>query len=224
MRNLLVAVCVLVAASCGGGDKKPKEAKKAKPPTPALRAERLCEAGCARNLRCDEEEMKPCMHTCRLDRTGRMHVYRPRFVFAYADCLDKLPCDKDAGRCQAVAVATVMEEPEDEAEDKSDDKAKKGDGKKKDTKKKDAKKDKKKSKKKKDPEAEKKRKREAEAAVVARALYQRCHDRRIGCDATWDSRCTAVAALNDGGRERSRECLGLPCTQIRRCLQDAVSW
>lgn len=216
MRWLVLSLLMLVV-SCGG-DGDTKKSKQGKPPTLAQRADRVCVAQCAREQRCRDDGGEECLHSCRQERARRLHVYRSRFVFAYADCLDRLSCDKDVGRCQAVAVAEVMADPPDDTVDEAEDGAGGGapaKGKKPKPKPK---------KKKKDPVAERKRLEEVAAAEVARELYQRCHDRRIGCGESWDDRCNAAAALNDGGRERVRACLGLPCTQIRRCLQDAVSW
>ncbi len=247
---LLWASLLVVAASCGGDEKQ----KEPKTPTAAERAERVCKATCARNMRCDEgDDEEPldeqdCLWACRRDRTARMHVVRHEFASAYADCLDQLGCKEDPTRCREVAIATLLLGPEEETD--ADDAAKKakgaGDGasdageapkdeerdadeapngdKKGPSAKKAAKKDPRAKKDKKDPKAEKKRKEAEAAAVTARELFRRCHDRRMSCDETWDERCNAAVALNDGGRERVRECLRLPCSQIRRCLQDAVSW
>lgn len=227
-RWLSLALVFALAACAGDGGKK-KEAKEAEPKSPMERVERLCQAACARGLRCDEAPVDTCLASCRLEKAPRMHVFRAKFVFAYADCLDKLGCTKELDRCREVAMATVMEDPDERAKRE----AKKDETKDEDdetTEEKPKKKLKKKLKKQKpDPVAEKKRKREAAAAEDARELYRRCHDRRIGCDATktdsaWDDRCDMAVALNDGGRERVRECLREPCGQLRRCLQDAVSW
>lgn len=218
---LLIAIC-----ACGGDDKKKKEAKEAKPKSPMERVERLCQAECARELRCEEEAIDTCLSSCRLSKSPRMHVFSAKFVFAYADCLDALGCKKDLRLCREVAIATVMEDPIERAkkdakkaqDDESPDEEKKGDEKE------GAKKKKAKKKPKPDPAAERKLARDAAAAEEARDLYARCHDRRIGCDATYGERCDLSVALNDGGRERVRKCLARPCGQIRRCLQDAVSW
>ena len=219
MRWLVMGVLVLVACGSEGDTKK---TKKAKPPTLAQRADRVCVAQCDREQRCGDDGATGCLDSCRQERARRLHVYRSRFVFAYADCLDRLACDKDVGRCQAVAVAEVMADPVDETEDPEAGAGGKADAKDKADAK--GKGPKPKKKKKKDPEAERKRLEEVAAAEAARELYQRCHDRRIGCGESWEDRCNSAAALNDGGRERVRACLGLPCSQIRRCLQDAVSW
>ena len=225
---LAVSLAVPLAVSlagCGGDDaktKKAKEAKVPKPASPAERAEVICQADCTRGARCDDTETEPCLKRCRQDLTRRMHVYRPRFAAAYADCLDRLPCSQEIGRCQVVAVATVMEDPDADAKKAEKEKADKEKKAKQDG-------DKKKKKpdvppKKKDPRVEKQKAEQREAARVARELFSRCHDRRVACDGQWEERCNAAAALNDGGRARVRACLAEPCDQVRRCLQDAVNW
>jgi hypothetical protein len=102
-------VLLLVALLACGGDDAAKKGKKKpeKPPTPAARAERLCKARCARERRCDDRDMDACLEACWRDRTGQMHAYQPKFVSAYADCLDKLACDKDVEQCRDRAVATM---------------------------------------------------------------------------------------------------------------------
>jgi hypothetical protein len=90
--------------------KKSKKAKKKKKPkrlTPAARVERLCKARCARANRCDDREVEGCLQACWRDRDGQMHAYAPKFVEAYADCAEKLACDKKVSQCVEVAVATM---------------------------------------------------------------------------------------------------------------------
>ncbi len=224
-RSVIISLWMALLVSSCGGDKKKKKVKEPKPPSPMARLETVCQATCARDERCadDEDERDDldddsCLRTCRTERAHRMHVFRPKFVSAYGECLERLDCDKDVGRCLAVAVATVMEDP-DERQKSKDEKAKSDDDKTKPPKKK--KKDKKK---KVSPKAAKKLKEEKLAAEAARHVFRRCHDRRVGCDGTWSERCNAAVAFNDGGRARVLDCLRMPCDRVRTCLRDAAAW
>lgn len=102
------------------GDEPKKKDKKI--PTAAERTERYCEASCAREVRCmddddvDENTLGDCRRTCRRGEGRKTDRLRNAFVFVYATCLDGLECDDEASTCRDGAVAKVLKADEDSRE------------------------------------------------------------------------------------------------------------
>ncbi len=103
-------------------DDEPKKKDK-KIPTAAERTERYCEASCARDVRCmdeddvDEHTLDGCRRACRRGEGRKTDRLRNAFVFVYATCLDELECDDEASICRDRVVAKVLKADEDSRED-----------------------------------------------------------------------------------------------------------